>query len=134
MVIKSQGIDLKEVEMPLSEHEQRLLDQLEQQLHAEDPKFASSLGSDPARSLSTRHIVVGVLIAIAGVLILLMGVAWQFIPLGVAGFVVMGAGVYFATLRRGSLRSASGEGRGGKSKSSFMSGLEERWDERRHGQ
>jgi uncharacterized membrane protein YgcG len=121
--------------MPLSEHEQRLLDQLEQQLHAEDPKFASSLGSDPARSLSTRHIVIGVLVAIAGVLILLMGVALQFIPLGVAGFIVMGAGVYFATLRRGALRSSGGgSGRSGKPRSSFMSSLEERWDERRRGE
>lgn len=115
--------------MPLSEHEQRLLDQLEQQLHAEDPKFASSLGSDHARSFSTRHIVIGSLVAIAGILILLLGVAWQAIPLGVVGFVIMGGGVYFATLRRGWRKGATDK-RSGKAKSSFMSNLEERWDER----
>ncbi|WP_434619185.1 DUF3040 domain-containing protein [Arthrobacter sp. A5] len=123
--------------MPLSEHEQRLLDQLEQQLHAEDPKFAHTLGSDPANSFSTRHVVIGVLIAIAGILVLLAGVAWQIIPLGVAGFVVMGAGVYVATLRRGSPRTAdtgSAAGQTRKPRSSFMSSLEERWDERRRGQ
>ena len=54
--------------MPLSEHEQRLLEQLEQQLHAEDPKFASHMESASGRSLSTRHIVVGSLVAIAGIL------------------------------------------------------------------
>ncbi len=123
--------------MPLSEHEQRLLDQLEEQLHAEDPKFAHTLGSDPAKSFSTRHVVIGVLIAIAGILILLAGVFVQIIPLGVAGFVVMGAGVYVATLRRGAPRSTeagSASGQARKPRSSFMSSLEERWDERRRGQ
>ena len=32
--------------MPLSEHEQKLLEQLEQQLNAEDPKFARSMDSE----------------------------------------------------------------------------------------
>jgi hypothetical protein len=122
--------------MPLSEHEQRLLDQLEQQLHAEDPKFASSLGSDPARTFSTRHIVIGSIVAIAGILVLLLGVGVQAIPLGVLGFVVMGAGVYFATLRRRWRKGGDGAatGRPGKPRSSFMSNLEERWDERRRDQ
>ena len=31
--------------MPLSEHEQRLLEQMEKALYAEDPKFATSLQS-----------------------------------------------------------------------------------------
>ncbi len=122
--------------MPLSEHEQRLLDQLEQQLHAEDPKFASALESDPARLFSTRHVVIGVLISIGGVLVLLMGVAWQLIPVGVAGFLVMGAGVYFATLRRRTGKSGTpgSSGSARKPRSSFMSNLEERWDARRHDQ
>ena len=38
---------LKEVVMPLSEHEQKLLELLEKQLHEDDPKFANSIGSDP---------------------------------------------------------------------------------------
>ena len=52
--------------MPLSEHEQKLLEQLERQLHEDDPKFASSMGSDPGRTWSTRHIVIGVLATLAG--------------------------------------------------------------------
>ncbi|MFJ4028443.1 DUF3040 domain-containing protein [Paenarthrobacter sp. NPDC089989] len=118
--------------MPLSEHEQKLLEQLEKQLHEDDPKFANTMGSDPIRSWSTRHVIIGVLGAIAGILLLLVGVSLQQIFVGVLGFVVMGAGVYFATLRG----AAFGKGRKGKpgkakSKSSFMSNLEERWDERR---
>src|SRR3954470_10980473 len=80
---------LKEVVMPLSEHEQKLLEQLERQLHEDDPKFANSMGSDPGRSWSTRHIVIGVLATLAGVLLLLVGVSLQNIFVGVLGFVVM---------------------------------------------
>ncbi|WP_347110706.1 DUF3040 domain-containing protein [Paenarthrobacter sp. S56] len=118
--------------MPLSEHEQKLLEQLEKQLHEDDPKFANTMGSDPIRSWSTRHVIIGVLGAIAGVLLLLVGVSMQQIFVGVVGFVVMGAGVYFATLR-GAAFGKTRKGKPGrtKSKSSFMSNLEERWDERR---
>jgi UPF0716 family protein affecting phage T7 exclusion len=122
--------------MPLSEHEQRLLDQLEQQLHAEDPKFASHMESASGRSLSTRHIVVGSLVAIAGILVLLTGILSQIIAVGVLGFVIMGAGVYWATTRRagaGSSRS-TGNKQSSSSKGGFMANLEERWDERHHGE
>ncbi|MCU1436695.1 MAG: hypothetical protein JWR71_3420 [Pseudarthrobacter sp.] len=120
--------------MPLSEHEQKLLEQLEKQLHEDDPKFANSMGSDPGRTWSTRHVVIGVLCALAGIALLLVGVTTQIIIVGVLGFVVMGGGVYFATMRSGSgskAGSASGTGKSGKPRSSFMSSLEERWDERR---
>lgn len=123
--------------MPLSEHEQKLLEQLEKQLHEDDPKFASSMGSDPGRSWSTRHLVIGVLATLAGVMLLLVGVTVQNIFVGVLGFVVMGAGVYFATMRSsaaGKAASAAGSRKSGKPKGSFMSNLEERWDERHRGE
>jgi hypothetical protein len=124
----------EEVVMPLSEHEQKLLEQLEKQLHEDDPKFANSMGSDPGRSWSTRHVVIGVLCALAGVFLLLVGVTLQQIFVGVLGFVVMGAGVYFATMRSSTPGKSGGRpGKPGKSRSSFMSSLEERWDERRRG-
>ena len=122
--------------MPLSEHEQKLLEQLEKQLHEDDPKFANSMGSDPGRSWSTRHVVIGVLCALAGIFLLLVGVTLQNIFVGVLGFVVMGAGVYFATMRSsapGKSRSGGRPVKPGKARSSFMSSLEERWDERRRG-
>lgn len=125
--------------MALSEHEQRLLDQLEQQLHADDPKFASSMASSPQRTISTRRIVIGALMAVAGILILLLGVANQIILVGVAGFLVMGAGVYYATSRgkgsesapmpQGNAKSAPVNRSGG-----FLSTLEEKWDERKREQ
>lgn len=121
--------------MPLSEHEQKLLEQLERQLHEDDPKFANSMGSDPGRTWSTRHIVIGVLATLAGVLLLLVGVSLQNIFVGVLGFVVMGAGVYFATMRAAAGKAkTAGRGKKSKGKSSFMNSLEERWDERRRGE
>ncbi|KRE76850.1 DUF3040 domain-containing protein [Arthrobacter sp. Soil763] len=122
--------------MPLSEHEQKLLEQLEKQLHEDDPKFASSMGSDPGRSWSTRHLVIGVLGAVAGILLLLLGVTLQNIVVGVLGFLVMGGGVYYATMRSSTGTSKPGTAgrKPGKQRSSFMSNLEERWDERHRGE
>ncbi|MCQ9164273.1 MULTISPECIES: DUF3040 domain-containing protein [unclassified Arthrobacter] len=121
--------------MPLSEHEQRLLDQLEQQLHDEDPKFAHTLASDPARSLSTRHIVIGILVMIAGIMVLLGGVAIKVIVVGIIGFLIMGAGVYIAISRPKFSRGPAGGAKSAtKPKSGFMNNLEERWEERRKDQ
>ncbi len=122
--------------MPLSEHEQKLLEQLEKQLNEDDPKFASSMGSAAGRSWSTRHLVIGVLAALAGIALLLVGVTLQIIVVGVLGFVVMGAGVYFATTRSSGVGRSRAEGgrKPGKPRSSFMSNLEERWDERHRGE
>lgn len=124
--------------MALSEHEQRLLDQLEQQLHADDPKFAHSMASSTSRSMSTRRIVIGSLVTIAGVAVLLLGIWNQFIPVGVAGFLIMGAGVYYATSKTRLDGAAPNSGKGAKASSSprggFLSSLEEKWDERKRDQ
>ncbi len=125
--------------MALSEHEQRLLDQLEQQLHADDPKFAHSMASSTQRSMSTRRIVLGSLITVAGLAVLLLGITNQFIPVGVAGFLIMGAGVYYATTRTKVTGTAPGVGASAKTastprSSSFLSNLEEKWDERKRDQ
>jgi len=82
-------------------------------------------------------VVIGVLCALAGIFLLLVGVTLQNIFVGVLGFVVMGAGVYFATMRSsapGKSRGGGRPGKPGKSRSSFMSSLEERWDERHRGE
>ena len=125
--------------MPLSEHEQRLLDQLEQQLHAEDPKFANALSTAPSRSLSTRNIVIGVLVMIAGLLVPRGGVATHLILLGILGFLIMGGGVYIAVSKPkfgdgAQSTDKPGTKSGSKQKSGFMNGLEEKWEERRREQ
>ncbi|GAB3286567.1 spore wall synthesis complex protein [Sinomonas notoginsengisoli] len=115
--------------MPLSEHEQKMLEQLEKQLHEEDPKFADSMGADALRTFSTKHIVLGVLGVIVGILVLLVGVSIQNIFVGVLGFLLMGASVYYGTLRRPGRRLRSGRSKG--SGGGFLHRLEAQWEERR---
>ncbi|MEX5269005.1 DUF3040 domain-containing protein [Kocuria sabuli] len=121
--------------MPLSEHEQQLLAQLEKQLHADDPRFVTSMGSRAVKGASTRNIVLGIVIAVVGLLVLLGGVVLKSVLLGVLGFVVMGAGVYVATLRSGKPRSDGARGQGGppRRSSPFLQNLEQRWDQRNSG-
>ena len=75
--------------MPLSEHEQRVLEQIERALYADDPKFAATVrGIDP-RTLHRRRYLRAALGAIVGVVLLPVGIAVQQLELSVAGFVLM---------------------------------------------
>lgn len=118
--------------MPLSEHEQRLLEQLEKQLH-EDHRFASTMKSaSTAGNYSTRNLALGALIGIVGIGVLIFGVSSQFIPVGVLGFVIMFAGVYLALSRKGGTKK-NGAARGPKNpaRPGFMSDLESKWEQRK---
>lgn len=75
--------------MPLSEHEQRLLDQIERQLYAEDPKFASAVRSHDVKTHLVGRIKRFVALLVLGVVALMAGVVLRNVPLGVAGFLVM---------------------------------------------
>jgi fatty acid desaturase len=81
--------------VPLSEHEQRLLEQIEQALYAEDPKFASIYQGNDIRSHYRRRVVRASVGLVIGVALLLAGVVIPLIPLGVAGFIVMLAAASF---------------------------------------
>ena len=61
--------------MPLSDHEQRMLDQIESALYAEDPKFASSVRGGTLRAPSTRRRLQGVALFLTGLAMLVSGVA-----------------------------------------------------------
>jgi hypothetical protein len=88
--------------MPLSDHEQRMLDQIESALYAEDPKFASSVRGGTLRAPSTRRRLQGAGLFVIGLAMLVAGVAFRatmigsFPILSVVGFVVMFGGVVFA--------------------------------------
>ena len=71
--------------MPLSEHEQRILAEIERRLLEEDPKFAHQVGSSFQLHLARR-----LKLAVAGFVLGLIIVAAGFVKtpaLGVAGFV-----------------------------------------------
>lgn len=124
--------------MPLSEREQRMLDELEAQLRSEDPRLDTHLRDSRPGGVSVRRIVLGVAIAVAGLAVVLLGVSLQNILVGVLGVALMGAGVYVVTSRGrggdGPRRADETQAvRGGakKKESAFMSRLERQWDERR---
>jgi hypothetical protein len=74
--------------VPLSEHEQRLLDQIERALYAEDPKFASTVRSTDLRSHLRRRIKrMAVLLAI-GFALFVAGIFTE-PAVSIGGFVVM---------------------------------------------
>jgi uncharacterized membrane protein len=75
--------------VPLSEHEQRLLEQIEQALYAEDPKFASSVRSARPRSRTRTLLALAVVGAIAGLAVVMVGLTKNIIALGVVGFVLI---------------------------------------------
>lgn len=131
--------------MPLSDHEQRMLDQIESALYAEDPKFASSVRGGTLRAPSARRRLQGALLFVLGLALLVVGVAVKSLWLGgfpvlsVFGFVAMFAGVVFAVtgprVAGGRDRGAQGSGnaprqrrqRGG---GSFTTRMEDRFRRR----
>ena len=82
--------------MPLSEHEQRLLEQIEQGLYAEDPKFASAVRKVRARTGQRRKIVMAVACVVLGLGMVLLGLVSKIIVVGVIGFVLIVAGIAYA--------------------------------------
>lgn len=129
--------------MALSEREQQVLRDLEQQLHVEDPSLADTMeqaerdGSPDSGRFSPRHVGAGVALVLVGLAVVVGGVAVGHsvvsIVLGVAGF---GIAVWGVTLMLTRVSSSGGSGSGGSSKaerrrSSFMDRQSERWDRRR---
>lgn len=119
--------------MPLSEHEQRMLDQMERALYEEDPRFAATIRNTPAPSSRARRGAgLGVLIAAAGVITIVVGLLQALPIVGVVGFVAVLAGTYIAirgvtSEGRRDRRAPQGKGPG------FLKGAEERFQNRRDG-
>jgi hypothetical protein len=126
--------------MPLSEHEQRLLDQIERELYAEDPKFASTVRGTRLRRPARRRRIQGIALFVVGVALLVLGVVVPlFRPAGiplisVLGFLVMFFGVVMAvmSIRHGGGDDGRNSGRGKSAgrRSSFTQRMEERFRQR----
>ncbi|MCM3661827.1 DUF3040 domain-containing protein [Georgenia satyanarayanai] len=122
--------------MPLSEYEQRVLSQMEQQLRS-DPRLVSTFTSE--QRYSGRRLALGTLAVLAGLAMLVGGVAASLVWLGVLGFVAMLGGVMLAISkpRNGAPKAPSSRPRAGGPAAApprhggFMQRLEERWDRRR---
>lgn len=125
--------------MPLSEHEQRMLEQMERALYAEDPKFATALEGSGLRTYTRRRVYQAIAGFLVGVALLMVGVIIpQQIWISVVGFLVMlgCAGLAVTGWRKapksGERPQAGGPARGqSRSRRSMMSRIEERWQRRR---
>jgi hypothetical protein len=121
--------------MPLSEHEQRLLEQMERALYAEDPHLATTLRGSGGRFGGRTALVGGVLGVLVGVSLVLAGVATQIPALGVVGFVAMLASAW--VIVRGvtappAQTGTTGASQTGKAKrGGIMARAEERFQRRR---
>ena len=144
--MRNQGVK----QVPLSEHEQRLLEQMERALHAEDPKLASTLRHGSSHSVNGRQVALGGLAFLLGLAGLLGGVIVSFVVLGVVGFLFMLGGVLLigAAFRAPKANADFGPGAGPANSTpnaaktsgskpkqsgggSFMGKMEDRWRKRR---
>ncbi|MEV0003818.1 DUF3040 domain-containing protein [Micromonospora sp. NPDC050980] len=131
--------------MPLSEHEQRLFEQIEQSL-AEDPKFASAVRASDPRFHARRRVLVAAGVVVVGLALLIYGVVIKIPAVAVAGFVVMLASSGYAV--QSHRRSQSPDlhvvggtttsrrrprGRSGGRRGSFLDRMEDRWRQRPEG-
>ncbi|GAA3396593.1 DUF3040 domain-containing protein [Streptomyces roseoviridis] len=125
--------------MPLSEHEQRMLEQMERALYAEDPKFATALEGSGLRTYTRRRVYQAVAGFLVGIALLMAGMVAQQIWISVVGFLVMlGCAVLAVTGWRKAPKpgeqptgATAGHGRQTRQRRSMMNRIEERWQRRR---
>jgi len=132
--------------VPLSEHEQRQLEQIEQALYREDPKFGRLVRSSDPRVHYKRKLVQALVGVLTGAGLVAAGVVTHHVYLEAAGAAVLVLSLLWAVVnwrqhvaRTRKARSRSKKGRperrrppaGGRS--SLMERLEERWRRRQEG-
>ncbi|MGJ0204847.1 DUF3040 domain-containing protein [Leucobacter sp. gxy201] len=122
--------------MALSEHEQRLLDEMERGFYRSEADVVET-GSVTRRRLNYRSLVLGIVVMLVGIGALVAGVAAQQLWLGLIGFAAMVGGVLLM-MSRGSETDEIGDDarrvkRGGpqaQPSESFSERMERRWNER----
>ena len=125
--------------MALSDREQKLLEQMEKALYAEDPKFASSLRRSGLTIApgERRHVILGLLSLVAGLALVFGSVVSKTVIIGIPGFLLVLTGFVF--IARGlqepvaAATPTPSKVRNRSKNSKLMSRLEERWQQRRDG-
>lgn len=128
--------------MPLSEHEQKMLDEMERQLFADDPRLARAFAPQRAPRRNGRRILIGLGAVVVGLGVLVLAVSLPAVWLGVIAFIGMLAGAVYAVTAPGGTSEGTGSGspgggHGGGSTphspgddGSFLRKMEERWEKR----
>ena len=128
--------------MALSEQEQRLLDEMERNLYSNEADVVSTTPSEQL-SVSPTMVVNTILALALGLGVIVLGLVLGQPLIGIAGFVVIVAGVFWAlSSSTGTPHSERKNGAGPKPKSpsstgaggqSFMQRMESRWERRQDG-
>ena len=126
--------------MPLSEHEQKMLDEMERQLFADDPRLARAFAPRRGPRRSGRRILLGLGGVLLGLVLLVFAVSLPAIWLGVIAFLLMLAGAVYAVTTPTRSTGDTGQGGGGGvhggpgapkgDGGAFMRRMEERWEKR----
>ena len=117
--------------MPLSEREQRLLDEMERNLYGSDSDFLRRVGRAGSRP-NYRSVVLGIALGVIGIALLVFGVVRPLTIVGVAGFIVLLAGVLLALSapRKAGPRTTKGPRVNGGSTGTFSERMTQRWERR----
>ena len=119
--------------MALSDYEKQVLEEMEAQFVSQPASFndhsrPNANGEQQTGRLSPRKVAVGALMIIAGLLVLIAAVSLGYsaisLIVGVAGFLLMVGGAWYALTAKGS--SSSSDQKHG----SFMERQQEQWDQR----
>jgi Flp pilus assembly protein TadB len=130
--------------VPLSEHEQRQLEQIEQALYREDPKFGRFVRSSDPRVHYKRKLLQAFIGILVGAGLVAAGVATRHIYLEAAGAVVLVLSLLWLVVNWrqhiARTRNARAKGRvhdrrrpSGAARTGLMERLEERWRRRQEG-
>jgi hypothetical protein len=119
--------------MPLSEHERRLLAQMEEALAVDDPRLVSAMSG--SAGVSRNRLGLGVALVIAGLATLFGGLIAQITIIGLGGFLIALTGsvlVYRAATTPGALVPASAQGseKAPRARKTLGDRLQDRWDQR----
>ena len=119
--------------MPLSEHERRLLAQMEEALAVDDPSLVSAMSG--SSGVSRNRLGLGVALLIAGLATLFGGLIAQVTIIGLGGFLIALTGsvlIYRAVTTPGALVPASSQGseKAPRARKKLGDRLQDRWDQR----
>jgi hypothetical protein len=84
--------------VPLSEHEQRQLEQIEQALYADHPKLARIMRAKDPKVHYRRRVIQGAVCFLAGIGMVAAGFVFKYLSLEIAGFAMMLASVLWSVV------------------------------------
>jgi len=120
--------------MPLSDHEQELLAQMERALATEDPRFASAFRNPKVRQGLPKNSGLAIVAIVLGIGGLIASVATSIPALGIVGFVAIVTGITMIVSTPRKSRTENLKSKASTTKSGFMEGLEDRWNRRQDNQ